>query len=314
MPQASNFVKVRLQNFGLFFNLDIFSSAVLWAEPRNAVPVPHWPSDQSLYAQAGTGDAWDSLFLRTDHQAEDRSRCRRTLRYSDVKGYSVMAPKVHMYPQWYTKIRPAGDGEWLFEPPKRTARSSLAILRHVKIKNDIRRRARNFYYEKLSGRRLIGLHVRGPRAVHDGAPLLTFAHGYETFPPYDEYARRVEQHMRPDTRILLCTDAKEVQDHFKNRWGSDVVTTCVQPEGGEAHERNIGDPHARGVQALVDAWLLSTVDILIHGVSNMSSFILCMSHKMPHEYVYDKVRTGHIAALQPPRDLSKLRKWLACQP
>jgi len=60
----------------------------------------------------------------------------------------------------------------------------------------------------------------------------------------------------------------------------------------------LGEPHVMGYNTtynpvelgedvVTDTWLLARTDLLVHGCSSLSNFVLCLNPKLPHANVYE---------------------------
>jgi len=318
---ANGRVRVRMAEHGLFFNMARYISAVCWGLPINCQVMPWWPLSGSLYAGGAAmaaGDTWDQFFERIDHTWEDAKACRRTVKYGHTKRSCPISLKAGRFPRWYEAIKPRNDASEILGVPHRHAAAAAVIDKHVKLKPAISDHIDDVYARHLSGKHVIGAHIRGPGRYHDGTLLLNWYCEYNAPPPYEEYAKRIEKHLRPDSVVLLCTDAGCVQEHFKARWGDQVFCTVAQPGyTGEPHERaeQLGaDPYQLGVQALTDAYLLARADVFVYGCSNMTNYVICMAPETPAEDIYAQARRVDFSKLPRPADTSIIEEWVANDP
>jgi len=263
------------------------------------------------------GDAWDLFFKRIGHTWEDAQRCHRMVSYGMTRHCCPISLKSCPYPPWYNAIKAIGDGSNVLGVPKRSREIECLIGDCIHLHETIAERCRAAYAAHLANHRhVIGLHVRGPGRTHDGTLLLHWRCGYTEFPDYNAYAVRVERHMRDDSVVLLGTDAGCVQDYFRKRWGDRLICAApAQKHVGEAHHHpeNI-TPYELGVQALVDAYLLASSSVFVHGCSNMSNFILCMAPEMQNEDIYEAARHVDFSKLPPPAELDMIKEWILADP
>ncbi len=319
MRKGTGPIRVRLGEFGLFFNIARYISGVAWAKQHGRIVMPWWPLTISRYTGANTasGDAWDQFFERIGHTWVDASKCRQTVSYGSTRKWCPISLKVCQYPTWYDAIKPVNDAGHVLGIPHRSPADKQLIDDCVKLRPEIVQRVDGLHSNHLAGRHVIGLHVRGPGRFHDGTLLLNWYCKYDQPPPYDAYAERVEKHLRNDSVILLCTDAGCVQEHFKARWGDRVFCPSPQRHLGEAHEQadhGGSDPYQLGTQALIDAYLLARADVFVHGHSNMSNYIICMAPDTPGEDVYGPARLVDFSKLPEPSDVDIIKEWVGSDP
>lgn len=311
-------VSIKLHPWGMFFEVARYISAVKWAKRHNALAMPLWSAEACRYVSEppAHGDAWDVFFERAGHTWADAKHCPRSVKYNKTGRYCPISLKACGFPGWYEQIKPEGDANHVLGIPNGSEDDRQLLATFVRPQAEIADYIEQVYEKYLAGRHVIGLHVRGPGRYHDGTLLLQWYCKYTNQPPYDEYARLVEQHLRDDSVILLGTDAGCVAEHFKARWGEQVL--CV-----EQHKRQLGEGHHHpedsnvyqmGVHALLDAYLLARADVFVHGNSNMSNFIICMAPAMPREDVYAVARDVDFSTLPVPADIDIIKGWITHDP
>jgi len=310
---------VRLDRFGLFFNLARYVSGVAWGQARGKLVMPWWPRNVSRYAAEGKflGDVWDQFFERIDHTWADAVACRPIVSYGRTGNCCPISLKSCKFPDWYERIKPVNDASHMLGIPRRTQGVKQLIDKWVVLRPEIQETIDTLHRVHMAGRHVIGLHVRGPGRYHDGTLLLNWRCKYDSLPPYAEYTRLVAKHMRDDSVVLLGTDAGCVQEHFRARWGDRLLCLAPQVPLGEAHEQSGHggkDPYCLGVQALIDAYLLARADVFVHGHSNMSNYIICMAPNTRSEDIYGSARDVDFSQLPEPADVDIIKKWVANDP
>jgi len=142
--------------------------------------------------------------------------------------------------------------------------------------------------------RMIGLHIRGPGRTAGGVPELRRRFGLSDKVPVEAFFLQVDEALRllPDAGIFACSDSSDVITAIEARYPDRVVTYPAQRSAfGEMHanhSRNGGqsfDGHQLGLDVLCEALLLAQTDILVHGNSNVTNFVLCKSPQLLHAYV-----------------------------
>jgi hypothetical protein len=144
---------------------------------------------------------------------------------------------------------------------------------------------------------VVGLHIRGPGRLDGGVRLLKRGRELQDGVPLALYFRHVDEALDrwPDARILLCSDSERVVDACRRRHGDRLVLyPAARAPNGEPHHWS--GPSNRGYKlgedVLIEAYLLSGVDLLIHGSSNVTNFVLCNAPSLEHVYVYAEEPDG----------------------
>jgi len=141
---------------------------------------------------------------------------------------------------------------------------------------------------------VIGLHVRGPGRLDGGSSQMRKEHFADGRVPFDIYFGQVDRVLKdhPDARIFVCSDSSMVIQEVTARYGDRVLTYgATRSTFGEMHanhpenEGQVFPPHKLGHDVLSEAYLLSRVDVLVHGNSNVANFVLCNAPDLPHHYV-----------------------------
>jgi hypothetical protein len=177
--------------------------------------------------------------------------------------------------------------------PVRRRAVKAVIDRHLHLKPAVREAIDRFAGRHLpADRPLLGVHVRGPGRADGGARQLRERHALEAGVPLGLYRRAIDAELdrRPDARILVCSDSQQVVDACRALYGDRVVDyPASRTPSGEPHlaaaSRRQG--YKIGEDVLVEAWLLSSADVLIHGSSNVTNFVLCNNPALQHRYVYE---------------------------
>ena len=275
-----NRIRFRLTTTGMFANLIRVVNAFEWADTCDAVIVPKWRA-KSCYGNSHR-DAWDNYFERRVPACGPYRERTNALNPRFSTEYNVAAVREPI---------PYEQGESnraMLEPRDRDLAWHLINLNRLRPKPYLIRKVNESQADLFAGH-TVGLHIRGPGGLHGGAGQYCRMLD-ESFPPYDLYFNLIDRHLRNASRILLCTDAGCVIDRVRQRYGSRVMcpSRCILPLG-EPHligYDNTYSPEELGEDVVTDAWLLARTDVLIHGCSSVSNFVLCLNPKLPHENVY----------------------------
>jgi hypothetical protein len=79
--------------------------------------------------------------------------------------------------------------------------------------------------------------------------------------------------------IFLSTDCQETYKNFLNRYGNKIINVDrLRGSGVNAiHTSGIGDGYIKGLESLIDSYILSECGFLIRSTSNLSSFSMFMN-------------------------------------
>jgi len=151
---------------------------------------------------------------------------------------------------------------------------------HVRVRDDLRRRARELWRDGGAGERCVGVHYRHP------------GHGHECprpIPPIDVFIERTRRLLRGRglASVVLATDVHEAVESFRAAFGDRLL---VQPGVARAHaaghqgKRDVQPSVALGEQALIDALLLARCEVMLHTVSNLATAVGYMNPRLRMVY------------------------------
>ena len=139
------------------------------------------------------------------------------------------------------------------------------LKRNIKPKAEIFEKIKKFQFEHFSGKFIIGIHVRCTEESNSA----------RTIPPVSHYINVVKKTLRlyPEAALFLSTDNIAVETKFKQIFGEGKILKTEKwlPKAGESVHKNELNPSGLVSiqQALIDIYLLSKCDYLIH-TSNSS--------------------------------------------
>lgn len=280
-----NIRKLELRPAGMFSNVNEVVQQLYLAERSGYRFFIDW--SQSCYADPNRpGDPWEYYFERCFLDVLDRPAGAPVL----LGGAPVACAKDNII----TPRRKNGDCNPLLLPSNRLLPHRL-IAQHIRLRADvveiIDAFARQHFQEPV-----IGLHIRGAGRLDGGVAERNQTLDLIGGVPLPAYFRAVEQALerRPDARIFACSDSSFVIDSIVERFGERVfIYDATRSPFGElhaGHPRNAGlqfDRYRLGLDVLVEAYLLSRTDFLVHGNSNVVNFILCQNPELATHYIYD---------------------------
>jgi hypothetical protein len=164
------------------------------------------------------------------------------------------------------------------------------IGKYIRPKEEIRCAIERFRQEHFRGY-TIGLHLRGPGRRHGGTQQLRKRHTLKNGVPFHLYFRCVDQLLRlhPEARVFVCSDSEMVIDECRCAYGKKILTYgSIRSSVGEMHQQaGKYSGYRLGMDVIIEAYLLSQTDYLVHGNSNVSNFVLCLNPVLEAKYVYD---------------------------
>jgi hypothetical protein len=187
---------------------------------------------------------------------------------------------------------------WYDPSAKLRMRTAPLVEQYIRPRTYIREKVSVFFREKLEGRPIIGVHVRGTDALKDERP---YRKGSLVI---DNYIRRIDALLArmPVARIFLATDEQAVTERLRMRYGERLVNcdnvrhmsgeTSATGPGGEmmpaylAHNRDIAARN--GEEAVVDWLLLCKASHLVHNGSGLARTVLLAQSSLPHSNVHLK--------------------------
>jgi len=274
----------KLQKSGMFCNLNHLIHACALAEERGWDIRIRWP--HGLYGPPGK-NAWPLYFKPVEPEGEVVKTAKRGF-VQRFKQHAIAAPRGAQLPRKYQEKYKCPD---FLMPPTNTTKACRIIHQYIQLNKTLAEHidfqvAENF---PPVDQKMIGLHIRGPLRFHGGSILLSDKLG-QGHPSYPAYFAAVDKAMEDGAMIFLATDAKQVVDEVRERYGDKVINVakCL-PDAGEPHLAKKFSPYDLGVDIIQDAWLLARCDVFIHGNSNVANFVRCMVPNTPNIDIY-----GHL--------------------
>jgi hypothetical protein len=209
---------------------------------------------------------------------------------------------------------PALEGKTLFIPylledpgPNLREQTAAIIRKHVRPRPYIEQRVERFYSDRMAGRYMAGVHIRGTDAVSKEEVRQHRAESLQ-LPSYVQQIERILQ-TQPEAGIFVATDAESSLDFIKHVFGTRVITYDSMRHGlGDAagkgptgwimpayiaQDRNCAARN--GEEAVIEYHLLSRCDCLIHNGSGLARTVLLKSPHMPHVNTHGQLATARTA-------------------
>ena len=273
---------LRLRSAGMFSNVNEVIEHLRLAQAGGYQFVIDWT--ESAYRDSGRlGDPWTYYFAPCFPDAVLPENPLQLPRGAPVACTcaNIITPRLR-----------DGDCNPLLLPRDRAGAGAL-IKAYLHLQPDVLDAIDRFQAEAF-GPEMIGLHIRGPGRTDGGVPDLRRQYGDAGTVPLDPFCAAVDRALkaRPEARIFACSDSSQVIDALRARYGARLVTydatRSVFGEMHANHPENAGESFPRyklGLDVLVEAHLLSRVDMLVHGNSNVTNFALCQAPALVHEYI-----------------------------
>jgi len=284
------FLLVKAWGFGFWSDVNHLLGQLLLAEMTGRTPVVHWGGN-SLFSDDPGSNAFESFFdpigtvqakelaagglsyyppkwnaenlLEAPLQQFDGPWSRFSSLHALERGEDVVVSDfyhgVHDLAPWI----PAGH------PLHGMSTDQLYLYlyrRYLKVKPWIAAKAEAFYRQRMAGKNLLALHVRGgDKGGEDpGLQLLNTL-----------YHPAIERHLlrTPDASLFLMTDDSRILAEYRERYPDRVLlTSATRTDGGEGvHYLQHASRYRLGEEVLIDTLLALRCDAFLgNGLSNVS--------------------------------------------
>lgn len=189
-------------------------------------------------------------------------------------------------------------------PPALRRWTSQIMRDYVRPRAYLQRKADAFFAQRLEGRDVIGVHVRGTDAV-SAQETRAYRRGSLDL---DRFVRAVSDQLvqRPDARVFVATDAQSSFDHLAAAFGDRVVGyDALRHAGGDAagegptglimpaYITNDRDAAARnGEDAVVEYLLLGRCAHLVHNGAGLAMTVLLNDPRQPHTNTHSATKAS----------------------
>jgi len=174
--------------------------------------------------------------------------------------------------------------------PKEREVISKIIHKYLILKPQIQDKINEFYNKYFKGH-IIGLHIRG-RGHVEAIPFLRNKGIMNDQVPYDLYFKKIDELLSDsnNSKIFLCSDSQDVIDKCNEIYKEKIIiyksTRCPDGEMHWKHKEFWNEKYKLGEDIIIEAYLLSMTDYLVHGMSNVTNFVLCKNDKLLNYYIY----------------------------
>jgi len=269
------------------------------AEKSGYTPVIHWqggtcaaPDDH--YNGIDSPNIWDYFFEPiNEHSIKTLGVSKKDMnRVKDLRKKRPDLKIVHNYmhdyypaPSWSMYLYP--PNVCLCNPSDEFRQFAHGIIqKYVKVRKIVTDKADNFYNENLTGKHILGIHLRGVKELEEHQ-------GIDYYKRYLKYTEKyIGQH--PDCHIFLATDSHRHLVDMEKEFGDrlicqkDIVRSKnnypVQYGCREKRKRFYGGAKT-AEEVLTEIILLSRSDFMLRGFSNVPCVASFLSPTMPMHFV-----------------------------
>lgn len=217
-------------------------------EEGNTILV-NWDSDNSLYFDSNHGEnVWEYFFQKIDEEVSE------PIDYQ-LYGYINMVP--------YDNMNMRETFNFVFNKYiKLNSKTNELIEDGIKIVNS----------------NTLGLHIRKTDKFLSQKFNEPMSHPVDDNLVYDF----IDKKLNSFDKIFLATDCEDTYNSYKKRYGNLIIENeRIRGKGERApHTSNTMNGYKKGLESLLDSYILSNCGFLIRSTSNLSSFSMFMNLKL----------------------------------
>lgn len=300
---------VRLgSHYGFFADFLYTLNHLEFCIAHGKTPVVCWGNDSSYFSPDGyngSKNAWEYYFepvsgavLRKGDQFYRQNYYPRSNNFSTLWWYcQYIDNKYKLSPEEQRAFKPVADHEkiylsekfdyqraqkypvgqyHLYDPVFRKMVKEQIIDRFIHIKPVIQKRIQDFYVTHMAGKKTIGIHLRG-----------NFLYGEVLPVPLEAIFAEANQYADLGYQFFIATDQYPLIDEAKkNLRGKVLFCECQRFEKTTSPDGSFKLAPQLGEDILVEMFLLSQTDHLIHTISNVSTAALYFNPKLSHTVLY----------------------------
>ena len=253
---------------GLFSQVILVISNIIWCEKRNIKPVVAW-GKKSLYYQAegynGSTEPWEYYFDPISDISVDYAQKQQDV----LRGNTFPWRDRDAIPT----IR-RGGYNFHIDPVYRRKINAL-IQKYIKVKPPIKEKAEAFYKNTIEGKNTIGIHLRGT----DKKTEVVQVSAEEICSTANELAKDL-----PNCQFFIATDEEALLQKAKVLLNGPVVY-CNSFRSSSNYPIHKMNPRAYskaklGEEVIIEALIFSRCTKFVHTDSNISSIVLFMNPEL----------------------------------
>ena len=281
---------LKLGRQGMFSNANHVIDQLHLAHMNNYAFVIDW--SESCYKEKSIpGSPWNYYFYNCfDVEAMNDLNGIELLDTTCLKSDNIITP------------RPLGKADDELLLPTNRILANNYIVMYLRLKKNLLKIIDEFKQDHFEGY-IIGLHLRGEGKDDGGTDKYNSKLTLKNGVPFDTYFSQVDKKLKeiPNSKIFLYSYSQMVIEECEKKYGPKIITyNSSRSYYGEMHNkneisttRNRGynfSPYKLGEDVLVEAYLLSYTDFLIHGISNVTNFVLCNNPSLEDTFVYENIK------------------------
>lgn len=261
---------------GFFSNYIYVLSHVMYAQSKGWIPVVDMKRYQTLYNEKevinGTSNAWEYYFLQPAGVALDTAYKSHNYVLSDYSLHKEYIPYIE------------NDDSYIVDK-ERMERASATVSECMIPVVELNTEIQTLFSKYFKGRHILGVHYRGTDKHNYNA-------GHYISPELEKYIEETER-LLSDYKvdgIFLCTDEKSAIEAFSQKfpgkvfWNDAYRAESDSTQGlhlenveGESAPRNL-HKYLLGKEVVIDTYMLSMCDFLIHAHSNVTNAAIIMKN------------------------------------
>lgn len=315
---------LKLRKAGMFSNVNEVIDSIIKAKKKGFKFVIDWRNSPYRDSSMRKENAWEYYFKQPFNLNLSYKNINEKM--ESVLGTSNEFVAPHDEVRVPIKVKdPTNDSHkvGLLLPPKNRKKANNVIKNHLHLKKKIKRKI-DAFYKKYFSNPVIGVHLRGPYGTHGGSSYYRKIYETENSIPFKLVFKYVNSRLQEyeDASLFIASDSKLVINRFKSEYGNCVFSyDAIRTRTGEMHKsvefssiinRILSDlrnkdfsfrrsinrvkqtidfsrkksKYKLGEDVLVVSHLLSRVDHLIHGSSNLTNFVLCKNPELKSDFIF----------------------------
>jgi len=156
------------------------------------------------------------------------------------------------------------------------------IIRLLKLKSFMLNTIDDYFLRNLAGRRVLGVHFRGTDMLAAGNTLEDRSIKNKCIKRgVNEYFEFIDENMTNYDTMFLATDDSDAYVSFKERYSDKLLSYSNIRSVGISLQCSSKDRLESLREVIVEVWLLSRCDFLLHGISNIPHVVKILNPTLP---------------------------------
>lgn len=271
-------------------------SMVDWARRKDKEPIVYWGAVFPYYQQEGyfgEKNGWNYYFQPISKIAYQNGDT--VYQSSRTPDDGPTPENIMTYDETFHN-----DLKWYFHE---------VVKNNIRIQPRILKKIWDFYVENMSGKTIIGIHLRGTDKHVDATPVDPEA--------MFTVAKQIAEPLGNNCRFFIATDEARLFDLAKDKLGADKVlhynsqrSTDGQPVHlAQAKNGKFVGKAVIGEQVLIEAQLLSKCSYFLHTTSNVATAVMLFNPRITSVFFYRDQNNG--IKLRPSQDTTSESLWMS---